>query len=174
MTELQRQLGPTRKQWVLLAFLIGALIGLGVLARMGGGAPDNINWRYDFQTAKADAQASGKPILLYFTADWCGPCQKMKQRVWPDDRLADAVNTSVVPLYLDVDKPEVKELAGKYHLRSFPIPLFIVTSPDGRPLTDGQRPLTHDGYATVDLLTALVESADSARPIEPTGDDEAG
>lgn len=173
MTELQRKLGPTRNQWILLVFLVGALIGLGIMARTGGGPPDNIDWRYQFDAAKAEAQASGKPMLLYFTADWCGPCQRMKRQVWPDERLAQTINSRVIPIYLDVDKPQVKDLAGRYHLTSFPIPLFIMTNPQGRPLVADQTPLTLDGYATVKQLITLIDASAEARPLSPA-DREAG
>ena len=45
--------------------------------------PAETNWRSDLTAALENAAAQDKPVLAYFTAEWCPPCQIMKREVWP-------------------------------------------------------------------------------------------
>lgn len=162
MSELQTKLGPTRQQWVLLFVLIGALIGLGLFARFQGGGSD-IQWRDDFEAARAEASETGRPLLLYFTADWCEPCQRMKKRVWPKDSVERAVNERTIPVYLDIDTERVKVIAKHYPVQF--IPTLIFADAEGRPLTKDGHLLGHDQYTAANHLLSMVEAAQSATPM---------
>jgi thiol:disulfide interchange protein len=66
-----------------------------------------VPWQSDVAAAQAQAQKANKPILLYFTASWCGPCQMMRRNVWSDARVASAA-AAYVPIRIDVDQnPEI-------------------------------------------------------------------
>lgn len=165
LEEFKRDPGPTRRQWVLMFALLGGLIAIGLYSRFSGASiPDNdIDWRHDFAAAAAEARASDRPMLLYFTADWCQPCQRMKRKVWPEARVADAVNNKTIPVYLDVDQPAVKELAKYYPSRS--VPTLLMTDPTGVPLLVNDFMLGHDRYTSADHIVSLVESVEDATPI---------
>jgi thiol-disulfide isomerase/thioredoxin len=64
---------------------------------------DNLPWRKDLHAAKQEAAAGSKPLLLYFTATWCGPCQAMARETWPQPQVATAL-ASVIPVKIDVDE----------------------------------------------------------------------
>ena len=49
------------------ALLTAALLCATGTAWAGGG---KIKWETDYKKGLADARNSGKPILIYFTADW--------------------------------------------------------------------------------------------------------
>ena len=74
---------------------------------------DEIQWfEGTVEEAFAAAKAEGKPIYLYWGAEWCPPCHAIKATVF---RSAEFIRRSklFVPVYLDGDK----ELVGLGHTR---------------------------------------------------------
>jgi thiol-disulfide isomerase/thioredoxin len=75
------------------------------------------------QTLRTASRHNNKPILLYFTADWCAPCQISKRTLTQNPQLLDEVNL----VYVDITRPEnaqhcaplIKRWGGQG------IPLFI-------------------------------------------------
>jgi hypothetical protein len=70
-----------------------------------------IPWRDDFAAATAEARRDNKPVFAYFTASWCGPCQKLKSTTWADKDV-DAALRDYVPARIDIDRNP--DLADKY------------------------------------------------------------
>ena len=84
---------------------------------------------HDYKEALARSARESKPILLIFTATWCGPCQYMKKEVYPSadvQRIADRY----VWVMLDVDNRENRSLHDKYGVRG--IPNIVITDSNGR------------------------------------------
>ena len=90
--------------------------------------PELVPWKSDFPAAQAESRATSKPILLYFTAEWCGPCQSMRRYVWTDSQVAAAAS-AYIPVRIDVDRQP--ELAHQYRAEEG-IPLFVVMDPAGK------------------------------------------
>ena len=40
------------------------------VAETQGKRGGDIPWRYDYEAALGDAERSGKPVIIYITADW--------------------------------------------------------------------------------------------------------
>lgn len=70
------------------------------------------------------AIASGKPVLLEFSATWCGPCRMVRPEV---EALSGEVGDKARVVMLDVDKSP--EIGQAYGVRG--IPCFIVLK-DGK------------------------------------------
>jgi len=98
---------------------------------------DTIPWRTDYAAAKAEAAQSNKPIFLYFTADYCQPCQYMKQTTWASEDVKTVLD-AYVPIKVDIEKN--KDLAISYGIES--IPHFFLIGTDGRIKRDMPRALT--------------------------------
>ena len=86
--------------WIIL-FIIVAWIGLQMVFRSAFQA--NPGWDQALADARADARTSNKPLVLYFTADWCPPCQEMKRTTWTNSQVQDALK-KVVFVTVDVDQ----------------------------------------------------------------------
>jgi thiol:disulfide interchange protein len=109
-----------RPAWVIV-FVVAGLIALVGVSRLRGGK-ELVPWREDWEAGRAEARAGGKPVLVYFTAAWCGPCQEMKRTTWADARVAEAL-AGYVPIRIDIDKQA--GLAAEYHVQSIPTMALI-------------------------------------------------
>ena len=78
---------------------------------------ERVAWRSDFESATAEARRTGKPMLVDFTASWCGPCQDMRRTTWSDRAVAQALG-SYVPVQVDVDAHP--DLAQRFHAEALP------------------------------------------------------
>ncbi len=117
---------------VLFAILC-ALIAISLISKWF--APrDIIPWRTDFTAAQKEAAATHKPLLAYFTATWCGPCQDLKRTTWSNQNVEHALR-AYVPVKIDID--EHPDLATKYSPES--IPTFVTLDENGTALK------THSG-----------------------------
>jgi thiol:disulfide interchange protein len=101
-----------------------------------------ITWQTSYSAALAESQATGKPVLIDFTASWCPPCQMMKRDVWPDPQVAQLVSNSYMPLLADVDEADIQDVARRYGVN--PIPTVIITDGQGAVLRQ-EGFLTRDG-----------------------------
>ena len=65
-------------------------------------------------------EASAKPVLVDFWAEWCAPCRMMAPTF---ERLAEAFGNDISFAKVDVD--ELPELAVQYCIRSIPTLLLL-------------------------------------------------
>ncbi|HLV19302.1 MAG TPA: thioredoxin [Polyangiaceae bacterium] len=85
---------------------------------------------------------SEQPVLVDFTATWCGPCKALAPIV---DQVADELGGKVKVGKLDVDESPIT--AGKYGVRG--VPTIMV-------FKNGERAAQHVGLTTKQKLLALV------------------
>jgi thiol:disulfide interchange protein len=69
-------------------------IALDITLRLTGG----LDWQPYSPDAFARARASGKPVLVEFTANWCGNCLALEASVFHDPKTAQAVKEHQVVL----------------------------------------------------------------------------
>ncbi|WP_282039551.1 thioredoxin family protein [Saccharicrinis aurantiacus] len=113
-------------RWFWLTFLVLSLL----YAWYSFYVPSNdIVWADDMVSARKIANDSDKNILLFFTGDWCVPCRIMKREIFADKKVMKAVNAQVVPVIINVDDPNTKEIIKRYNIDVTPITIF--TDPQG-------------------------------------------
>lgn len=69
--------------------------------------------------------ASGKPFVIDFWAEWCGPCRSLTPII---EELAEEYEGKVVIGKCDVDQNN--DLAMKFSVRNIPLVVFV--KPDGQ------------------------------------------
>ena len=86
-------------------------------------------WHRDLPSALESARAGDRPVLMHFSASWCGPCRQMEP-VLRSAEVADVLRDGAVGVHLDFDTH--KDVAQRYGVRS--IPADVLLTPDGRVL----------------------------------------
>jgi thiol:disulfide interchange protein len=105
-----------------LALLWVLLLVTGCFAGSDDKPAVKIQWVQDLSEGLRMADATGKPAMLYFTADWCAPCLELKKYVFTDKRVADA-SLRLVNIYIDVDKNY--DALAAYKVRGIPAIFFL-------------------------------------------------
>lgn len=62
-----------------------------------------------------------KMVLFYFTASWCGPCQKISPKI---EELSDKISEKVSTYKISIDNDENEEVCEKCQIKS--VPTFIL------------------------------------------------
>ena len=114
----------------------------GVSARQDAEPAARVEWLTNFETAKTEAKAQNRALLILFTgSDWCPPCMMLDREVLKQPEfLAYAAKNLVL---LEVDFPRVKmqslearaenlKLAGQYGINGFPT--VVVLDSNGEPI----------------------------------------
>jgi thioredoxin 1 len=123
-------MNPSVKAMLVIAFAVALSACVAVYNRQSAGK-ELVPWRTDVAPALDDARAGNKYTLLYFTADWCGPCQAMKANTWSDPTVAKALE-GYETVKIDVDRQG--DVAMKYQVNS--IPRMIVLDAAGQVTRD--------------------------------------
>lgn len=76
-------------------------------------------FKFNDENAKSEIE-SGKPVVIDFWAEWCGPCRKVAPII---DELAEAYEGQVVIGKYNVD--EDSEISADYNIRNIPTVLFF-------------------------------------------------
>ena len=97
---------------------------------------------FNEQNFESEVLKAGVPVLVDFTATWCGPCRALAPIV---EKIADEFEGKVKVGKLDID--ESPGVTAKYGIRSVPTVLVF---------QGGQKKGQHVGLATREKLVQLL------------------
>lgn len=79
------------------------------------------NW----ESVKQKAAKEKKPVFIDIFTVWCGPCKKMANTVFTQQKVAQHFNSRFINFKVDAEKGEGITLAEKYQVMSYPTYLFV-------------------------------------------------
>lgn len=139
-----RRSGAARSNiiWLMLGILVIALLA----QRFRSDPADLVAWQpMSVVNAQAASAPNDKPVLLYFTATWCGPCKDVKHAIYSRQDAADRLASLVIPVKVDLTDPTAPQpLAMQYEVQS--IPTFILLDPDGTVLSRTAGSMGRDNF----------------------------
>jgi thiol:disulfide interchange protein DsbD len=126
-------IGAVHLYWDDGGLLVKARKGLGIALTVGGSflfivgwqtPKGSLSWEHSESVAAAKAKAEGRPLLIDFTASWCGACQELALHTFSDQRVIDrAVAANFVAVTVDAsdaDDPQIDAVKGKYKVVGLP------------------------------------------------------
>jgi thioredoxin-like negative regulator of GroEL len=148
---------------------------LVVPAPIGTAAARGIAWQHASTDAEVDAafalaRREAKPVLLYWGAEWCPPCNQLKATLFNRQDFIER-SRAFVPVYLDGDRPGAQKLGARFQVRGYPT--LVLLSPAGEEMT--RLPGEVDAQQVTQVLTlgmamqrpvkAVLADARAGRPL---------
>ena len=91
-----------------------------------------------------------KPVLVDFSAEWCGPCKMLQRNVFTQKDVGDYFNKRFINVKIDMERGEGPMLSQRYPLEAYPTLFFINGS--------GKVVKKVIGYQTPEALLGLGKS----------------
>ncbi|OUN63398.1 MULTISPECIES: thioredoxin domain-containing protein [Butyricimonas] len=108
----------------IISFAICILFTFPLLAQHG------VNFRdLSYEQALEQAKLENKLLFIDCYTEWCGPCKKMMNEVFPQKAAGDFFNPRFVSVKFDMEKGEGKELSKKFDVHAYPT--FLIVRTDG-------------------------------------------
>jgi thiol-disulfide isomerase/thioredoxin len=127
-----------RPPFVVAAALAAALLAQTPAVLAGKGLPSaNVAWQpaaadADIDRAFTQARAEKKPVLLYWGATWCPPCNQLKATLFNKQEFA-ALSKSFVAVAVDGDLPGAQKLGRRFKVSGYPT--TVLFTPEGQEIT---------------------------------------
>ncbi|MFO8110040.1 MAG: thioredoxin family protein [Thermoplasmata archaeon] len=123
-----------------LVFLMVILLSAQIFMPVSGATSD-IEW-YSYEDGLEAARIQDKPVMIYFGAGWCSYCIKMKEEVFPDQRVIDASSNMI---FIEEDTDVDTTVANMYGVTGLPTMIFLTPQ--------GVEQFRRTGFRDVQQLT---------------------
>lgn len=122
------------KAGALVLLFAGIGIRLGWAGQPHSDKPFQIPWMSDEKLAVQQSRATGKPLLIDFSAEWCAACKELDRHTWTDPVVAKEVSDRFVALKIDAteETDQINQLTSKYNVPGLPTVLMMACR-DERP-----------------------------------------
>jgi thiol:disulfide interchange protein DsbD len=146
--------GASREKALKAGALVLLLAGVGLLFGWAGAPrsdnPFQIPWLSDEKAAVQQSLASGKPLLIDFSAEWCAACKDLDVHTWTDPVVAKEVSDRFVALKIDAteETDEINQLTSKYDVPGLPTVLMMACRDERPPqcAVPGEGPTRVTGF----------------------------
>jgi YHS domain-containing protein/thiol-disulfide isomerase/thioredoxin len=99
-------------------------------------------WMTDYSKARNESRRLGLPLVIHFSATWCGPCRQMERETLHSPALMGLIGTKLLALKIDSDaNPGLVDL-----FRVEALPSDIIVGPDGRIVARNGGYQSHSQY----------------------------
>lgn len=156
--------GAAREKTIKAGALVLLLAGVGLRFGWAGAPrsdkPFQIPWLSDEMMAVQQSRATGKPLLIDFSAEWCAACKELDVYTWTDPVVAKEVSDRFVALRIDAtdETDAINQLTSKYNVPGLPTVLMMACRDDRPPecAVPGEGPTRVTGFlAAPEMLERL-------------------
>lgn len=109
----------------------------------------------DFTQAKNESAQSGKPLMVFVKAEWCGYCKYTREVVFKTDTAADYLNEKYICVMIDEKSIEGKKLKREHNISVLPAYLFFKS--------DGKLIHKREGFITAAKLKDVAQRSESGK-----------
>jgi thiol-disulfide isomerase/thioredoxin len=136
------------------AAVLALALSPAIWAAPGSLPSNNVAWVVaaadaDIERAFAQARTQDKPLLLYWGATWCPPCNQLKATLFNRQDFA-ALSKHFVAVFVDGDRPAAQKIGARFKVSGYPT--MVLFTPEGKEIT--RLPGEADAPQVLSLLEA--------------------
>jgi len=126
----EKSIKSTKLTAVLGKVFCGAMIAVAVFMLLSNGSGPSLTWEPYTPSRLNRAIREGKPVMLDFTAKWCGVCKELEKGPFSDPKVIRAAErfTRLQVDGTDRNDPQTLAAVRKYGVKGFPTIIFFDSS----------------------------------------------